>query len=130
MSARSSQRVTDSFTALTGRNPRLVTHYECSPAPTRLCLIDPAARRVVASALLPENYGPLPFESGHILRTDSDGTIYGATTATVFRVKPGTVETEIVASFTEHPLTVVGPVHRGTLYFASEWRVRSLQLSP
>src|SRR5690606_24842465 len=27
--------------ALTGRNPRLVTHYDCKPAPTRLCLIDP-----------------------------------------------------------------------------------------
>ncbi len=116
--------------ALTGRNPRLVTHYECTPAPTRLCLIDPAARRIVASTLLPENYGKLPFESGHILRTDTDGTLYGATTETVFRVKPGTVETEVVASFAEHPLSVVGPVHRGTLYFASEWRVRSLKLSP
>jgi len=114
--------------ALTGRNPRLVKHYDCTPAPTRLCLLDPANRRVVASQLLPENYGPLPFESGHILRADTDGTLYGATTETVFRLKPGTVETEVVAHITGGELTVVGPIHQGTLYFASEWRLRSLRL--
>jgi len=114
--------------ALSGRNPRLVTHYDCQPAPTRLCLIDPVKRCVVQSALLPENYGVLPFESGHILRSDSDGAIYGATTETVFRIKPGTVETEIIAKITGHPLSVVGPIHEGTFYFASEWMVRSLSL--
>ncbi len=115
--------------ALSGRNPRLVTHYNCKPAPTRLCLIDPAKRCVVESALLPENYGALPFESGHILRTDTDGTIYGATTETVFKIKPGTLETEPVAKITGHPLSVVGPIHRGSFYFASEWMVRSLVLT-
>jgi hypothetical protein len=112
--------------ALTGRNPRLVTHYDCTPAPTRLCLIDPAQRRVVASTLLPEDYGKLPFESGHILRADGDGTIYGATTETVFRIKPGTVDTEVIVRITDHQLTVVGPIVNRTLYFASEWRVRSV----
>lgn len=114
--------------ALSGRNRRLVTHYDCQPAPTRLCLIDPAKRCIVKSALLPESYGLLPFETGHILRTDTDGTLYGATTETVFRIKPGTVETEPVAKITGHPLSVVGPIHQGTLYFASEWRVRSIVL--
>ena len=113
---------------LTGRNPRLVTHYECTPAPSRLCLIDPAKRKVLQSTLLPEAYGKLPFESGHILRTDTDGTLYGATTETVFRIKPGTVETEVVTKISGHPLSVVGPIHQGTLYFASEWVVRCLQL--
>ena len=114
--------------ALSGRNPRLVTHYDCQPAPTRLCLIDPAKRCVVQSAPLPESYGSLPFESGHILRADTDGTIYGATTETVFRIKPGTVETETVAKITGYPLSVVGPIHEGTFYFASEWMVRSIDL--
>jgi hypothetical protein len=114
--------------ALSGRNPRLVTHYDCQPAPTRLCLIDPAECCIVQSALLPESYGVLPFESGHILRTDTDGTIYGATTETVFCIKLGTVDTEPVAKITGHPLSVVGPIHGGTFYFASEWTVRSLAL--
>lgn len=112
--------------ALSGRNPRLVTHYDCTPAPTRLLLVDPARRCVVQSAPLPESYGKLPFESGHILRADTDGAIYGATTETVFRIRPGTVETEVVAKITDHELSVVGPVVDGTLYFASEWRVRAV----
>ncbi|MFM1851424.1 MAG: hypothetical protein RIS54_1108 [Verrucomicrobiota bacterium] len=112
--------------ALSGRNPRLVTHYECTPAPSRLCLLDPKTRRVVASAPLPENYGNLPFESGHILRADTDGTLYGATTEVVFRIKPGTVETEVVAEITGGELSVVGPILDRTLYFASEWRVRAV----
>lgn len=115
--------------ALSGRNPRLVTHYDCTPAPTRLVLLDPLKRAVVRSAPIPECYGKLPFESGHILRADTDGTIYGATTETVFRITPGTVDTTPVATITGHPLSVVGPVHQGTLYFASEWIVRSLKLS-
>jgi len=115
--------------ALSGRNPRLVTHYECTSAPTRLCLIDPATQRVVKSTLLPTDYGALPFESGHILRADTDGTLYGVTTTTVFKIIPGMVDTEQVATITGAPLTVVGPIHRGTLYFASQWVVRSLTLS-
>jgi len=113
---------------LSGRNPRLVTHYDCTPAPTRLLLLDPAQRRVLQSAPLPENYGKLPFETGHILRTDSDGTIYGVTTTAVFRIKPGTVEMEIVATITGQPLSVVGPIVDGTLYFASDFMLRALKL--
>lgn len=114
--------------ALSGRNPRLVTHYDCQPAPTRLCLLDPAKRSVIKSAPLPEDYGALPFESGHILRADSDGTIYGATTETIFRIKPGTVEIEPIAKITGAPLSVVGPIHEGIFYFASQWAVRSIAL--
>jgi streptogramin lyase len=114
--------------AISGRNPRLVTHYGAKPAPTRLLLVDPAERRVIAAAPLPEEWGPLPFESGHILRADDDGTIYGATTQTVFRLKPGTVETEVVARITDGDLTVMGPVTAGALYFATNWRVRSVGL--
>jgi streptogramin lyase len=114
--------------ALSGRNPRLVTHYDCTPAPTRLLLLDPAQRRVIQASPLPENFGKLPFESGHILRTDNDGTLYGVTTTTVFRIKPGTVEMSVVATITGQPLTVVGPIVDGTLYFASDYMLRSLTL--
>ncbi len=115
--------------ALSGRNPRLVTHYGAKPAPSRLLLVDPAQKKVLAAAPLPVDFGALPFESGHILRTDTDGTIYGATTTTVFRIKPGTVEMTVAGKITGPILTVVGPVVHGTLYFASDWRVRSLPLT-
>ena len=80
-------------------------------------------------SLLPESYGALPFETGHILRADTDGAIYGSTTETIFKIKPSSVETEPVAKITGHPLSVVGPIHEGTFYFASEWMVRSIKLS-
>lgn len=114
--------------ALSGRNPRLVTHYGAKPAPSRLLLIDPAKQKVLAAASLPADFGALPFESGHILRADTDGAIYGATTTTVFRLKPGTVEMAVVAKITGGELTVVGPIVNRTLYFASHWRVRALSL--
>ncbi len=114
--------------ALSGRNPRLVTHYGARPAPTRLLLVDPARQKVIASAPLPDEFGALPFESGHILRADTDGTLYGATSTTVFRIQPGTVTMEPVARITDGALTVVGPIVNRTFYFASNWRVRSLTL--
>lgn len=115
--------------ALSGRNPRLITHYGAKPVPSRLLLIDPAQQKILAATPLPADFGALPFESGHILRADTDGTIYGATTTTVFRIQLGTVEIETVGKITDGILTVVGPVVNHTLYFASNWRVRALRLA-
>ena len=56
--------------AISGRNPRLMVHYSAQPAPTRLLLVDPVKRKVVDSRPIPESFGPLPFETGNILRTD------------------------------------------------------------
>lgn len=116
------------FYALSGRNPRLVVHYNAQPAPTRLLLIDPMKRRVVDSAVIPESYGPLPFESGNTLRMDSDGQIYGATSQTVFRITPGTCEITPLHNITDGDATVIGPAHKGMLYFGSMWRLRALEL--
>ncbi|GAB5559579.1 MAG: hypothetical protein SynsKO_12260 [Synoicihabitans sp.] len=114
--------------AISGRNPRLLVHYDAKPAPTRLLLIDPVKQIVVDSAPIPESFGELPFESGNILRRDSDGQIYGATSETVFRIEPGTVEITPLHKITEGEATVIGPIHKGRLYFASLWRLRMLEL--
>ncbi|MCF3650284.1 hypothetical protein [Synoicihabitans lomoniglobus] len=115
--------------ALSGRNPRLVVHYNAAPAPTRLLLIDPATRRVVDSAPLPAAWGPMPFESANTLRIDTDGTLYGATSQTVFRVIPGTVETERIAVMSTGDATVIGPVRDGWLYYASVYRLRRMKIT-
>ncbi len=114
--------------AISGRNPRLMVHYSANPAPTRLLLVDPVKRVVVDSAEIPESFGPLPFETGNILRKDSDGQIYGATSQTVFRIKAGTCAIEAVHRFTGGDASVIGPIHQGRLYFASIWRLRALDL--
>ncbi|WP_221032069.1 lactonase family protein [Actomonas aquatica] len=116
--------------AISARNPRLVTHYDAQPAPSRLLLLDPAQQRVVAAAPIPESFGPMPFETANTLRFDSDGTLYGTTAQTVFRIQPGTVEIEEVARFTDGDATVIGPIRDGWLYFASIYRLRRLQLAP
>ena len=116
--------------AISGRNPRLITHYNAAPAPSRLLLIDPATQTVVAAATLPESFGPMPFESANTLRFDTDGTLYGTTSQTVFRVRPGTVEFEPVARFENGDASVIGPVRDGWLYFATSYRLRRLQLPP
>jgi len=114
--------------AISGRNPRLMVHYSAKPAPTRLLLIDPVKRKVIESTLIPESFGPLPFETGNILRQDSDGQVYAATSRTVFRIKPGTCEIEPIHQITGGDASVIGPIHEGRLYFATIWRLRVLDL--
>lgn len=114
--------------AISGRNPRLLVHYDAKPAPTQLLLVDPVARRVVDSAPIPESFGPLPFETGNILRQDSDGQIYGVTSRTVFRIEPGTCNITKLHHITGGDATVIGPIHAGRLFFASLWRLRALDL--
>ncbi len=116
--------------AISGRNPRLITHYDAEPAPSRLLLLDPATQSVVAAAPIPDSFGPMPFESAHTLRYDSDGTLYGTTSQTVFRIRPGTIEFEEVARFADGDATVIGSIRDGWLYFASITRLRRLQLTP
>lgn len=114
--------------AISGRNPRLITHYNAEPAPSRLLLIDPANQTVVDSALIPESYGPMPFESANTLRRDSDGTLYGTTSQTVFRISTGTVDIQPVARITNGDASVIGPIHDGELFFATIYRLRKLLL--
>ncbi len=114
--------------AISGRNPRLVTHYNAAPVSSRLLLIDPARQSVVASAPIPESFGPMPFESANTLRADSDGTLYGTASQTIFRIKPGTVEMDPVARFVDGDASVIGPIHEGELFFATIYRLRKLSL--
>ncbi len=114
--------------AISGRNPRLITHYNAVPAPSRLLLLDPAEKTVIATAEIPASWGPMPFESANTLRIDSDGTLYGTTSQTVFRITPGTVEITPVAKITDGDASVIGPIYDGELFFATIYRLRKLQL--
>lgn len=114
--------------AISGRNPRLVTHYNAAPVQSHLLLLDPKKQSVVASSIIPDSFGPMPFESANTLRTDSDGTLYGTTAQTVFKVKPNTVEISPVARITGGDASVIGPIHKGELFFATIYRLRKLTL--
>ena len=109
----------------------------------RLALIDPARRALVASAWLPEDFGPLSWHGLFSLRVGPGGAVYGATGYCVFRIRPGTCEAErvwqkcykarrdsVVWLNSAHPdaIDVVGPIVGDQFYFATGWRLRALTL--
>jgi hypothetical protein len=128
--------------ALIGRGDHILTAGPPEIRP-RLALIDPAKRTVVASAWLPEDFGPLSWHGLHALRVGPGGVVYGATGYCVFRVKPGTCEVERIwqkvykekrdslvwlnAAFPD-VIDVVGPILGRQFYFATGWRLRVLTL--
>jgi hypothetical protein len=110
----------------------------------RLALIDPRQRTVVASAWLPEEFGPLSWHGLFSLRVGPHGVVYGATGFCVFRIKPGTCDVERVwqldaptkrpgtvwlTAATPNQIDVVGPIVGQKFYFATGWRLRVLTLS-
>lgn len=113
--------------ALLARPPFLVEHHGAKPAPTAIALIDPAQRRVVAVRDLPEEYGGFGEFGFKALRADSRGRVFGATIRGIYRVKPGTVETEWLG---ESPasIDVVGPIVGRTLYLGSKWKLMAVDL--
>jgi hypothetical protein len=128
--------------ALIGRGDHILTAGPPEVRP-RLALIDPAQRRAVASAYLPEDFGPLSWHGLHSLRVGPGGAVYGATGYCVFRIKPGTCEVErlwqkvyqakrntLVWINSAHPdvIDVVGPIVGRQFYFATGWRLRVLTL--
>lgn len=128
--------------ALIGRGDHILTAGAPEIRP-RLALIDPAKRTVVASAWLPEDYGPLSWHGLFSLRTGPGGVVYGATGYCVFRIKPGTCEVERVwqedqpkkrpgtvwlTASSPNVIDVVGPIVGHQLYFATGWRLRVLTL--
>jgi hypothetical protein len=114
------------------------------PAVTpRLALIDPVRRRVVASAWLPKDFGPVSWHGLFALRAGPGGVVYGATGYCVFRIKPGTCEVERVwqeakptardgtvwlPASDPNAIDVVGPIVGRQFYFATGWRLRVLTL--
>ena len=98
--------------------------------PPRLALVDPAARKAVAVAALPADLGPLPGHSAYCIFPGPDG-VYGMTEKCLYRIKPGTCDTEVVWSMPEgDQFDVPGPWVGRTFYFATGWRLRALNLPP
>jgi hypothetical protein len=128
--------------ALLGRGDHVVS--QGAPAITpRLALIDPAKRQLIASAWLPENYGPVSWHGLFALRVGPGGVVYGATAHCIFRIKPGTCEVERVWQQSQpkprdgtvwltasdpNAIDVVGPIVGRQFYFATGWRLRVLTL--
>ena len=128
--------------ALIGRGDHILSQGAPAIRP-RLVLVDPARRKAVASAWLPEDYGPLSWHGLHALRPGPGGNVYGATAHCVFRIKPGTCEVErlwqqsrpqaregtvwLTAADPE-AIDVVGPIIGRELFFATGWRLRALTL--
>jgi len=128
--------------ALIGRGDHILTAGPPEVRP-RLALIDPVKRVVVASAYLPEDFGPLSWHGLHSLRVGPGGAIYGATGYCIFRIAPGTCEVTriwqkvyqkkratLVWINSAHPdvIDVVGPIVGREFYFATGWRLRVLTL--
>lgn len=129
--------------ALLGRGDHILTAGAPEVRP-RLALIDPAQRTVVASAWLPDDFGPLSWHGLHSLRIGPGGVVYGATGYCVFRIKPGTCEVERIwqpdtppprkgtvwlTHSTPNAIDVVGPILGDQFYFATGWRLRALTLT-
>ena len=96
--------------------------------PTRLALVDPVARKVVAIAPIPAEFGRMPEQIQFTIFRGPDA-VYGITEQTLYRVKPGTCELEVVWRAPEGDrLDVAGPWVGKTFYFATGWRLRSLTL--
>jgi len=128
--------------ALIGRGDHILTAGAPEIRP-RLALIDPAKRTVVASAWLPEDYGPLSWHGLFSLRVGPGGVVYGATGYCVFRIRPGTCDVERVwqgdaprkrpgtvwlTASSPNVIDVVGPIVGHQFYFATGWRLRVLNL--
>ena len=128
--------------ALIGRGDHILSQGAPEITP-RLALIDPARRRLVASAWLPADFGPLSWQGLFALRVGPGGVVYGATGYCIFRIRPGTCEVEriwqkvyqekrtsvvwINSAFPD-VIDVVGPIIGREFYFATGWRLRALTL--
>jgi hypothetical protein len=130
--------------ALVGRGDHVLLAGGAEVRP-RLVLLDPARREAVASAWLPEDFGPVSWHGYFSLRVGPGGVVYGASGYCIFRVRPGTCEVEriwqkvfrkkresVVWLNSAHPdvIDVVGPIIGDQFYFATGWRLRALTLPP
>ena len=114
--------------ALLGHTGYSVKTMQVQAVRPRLALLDPVAHRVIAEANLSEDLGQLPEQAQFSLFAGPDG-VYGITEHMLYRVKPGTCETEIVwRAPVGDQLDIPGPWIGRTFYFATGWRLRSLTL--
>lgn len=95
----------------------------------RLALVDPVARKAIATAPLAADLGVMPLHTQFTIFQGPDG-IYGVTEKTLYRIKPGTCDTEIVWRAPEgDQIDIPGPWVGRTFYFATSWRLRALTLA-
>lgn len=127
--------------AMIGRGDHILS--QGAPAITpRIVLFDPVARKVIASAWLPEDYGPLAWHGHFTLRRGPDA-IYGATAHCIFRIKPGTCDVERIwqeswpqprtdtvwmTASDPNVIDVLGPILGQKLYFSTGSTLRELTL--
>jgi hypothetical protein len=128
---------------LIGRGDQILS-AGAPPIRPRIALIDPAQRKLISIAWLPEDYGPIAWHGHFSLRVGPGGIVYGATGYCVFRIKPGTCEVERIWQNDQPPppradpvwlthstpdaIDVVGPIIGDQFYFATGWRLRALTL--
>jgi hypothetical protein len=113
--------------ALLARPQFLVEHHGAKAAPAAIALIEPAQRRVVAVRDLPAGFGEFGEFGFKALRADGRGRVFGATVKGIYRVKPGTCETEWLWDSPAN-IDVVGPIVGRTLYFGSKWKLMAVNL--
>ncbi|MFZ9682607.1 MAG: hypothetical protein ACO3DQ_05310 [Cephaloticoccus sp.] len=129
--------------ALLGRGDQILS-AGATPIRPRIVLIDPAQKKVIADAWLPEDFGPIPWHGHFALQVGPEGVVYGATGYCFFRLKPGTCEVERVwqggpppppredpvwlTHSTPDAIDVVGPIVGREWFFATGWRLRVLTL--
>jgi hypothetical protein len=127
--------------ALIGRGDHVISAGAPEIAP-RLALIDIKNRKLVSSAWLPEEFGPLSWHGSHSLRIGPGGVVYGATAYCLFRIEPGTCEVERIwqrdrpeqrsgawhAALSPNTIDIVGPIVGNEFFFATGWRLRSITL--
>ncbi len=95
---------------------------------SRIALVDPATRKVLAEAPIPAEFGRMTEQIQFTLFRGPDG-VYGITEKVLYKVKPGTCELEVVWRAPEgDQLDIPGPWIGKTFYFATGWRLRTLTL--
>jgi hypothetical protein len=114
--------------ALTARPNYMVKDYGARPAPIQVALINPAGRCVVASAEVPASLGPLPEFSADSLRCSADGRIFLVLAGGVCRVDPDSCAVTPVWNLPDEKIDVTGPIVGQRLFFASQWKLRCLDL--
>ena len=125
--------------ALIGRGDHVISAGAPEVRP-RIALIDPNNRKLIASAWLPEDYGPLSWHGSYSLRVGPGGSVYGATGYCIFRIFPGTCNVERIwqmdkpeprsgawrTSLSPNSIDIVGPIVNNEFTFATGWRLRSI----
>lgn len=94
----------------------------------RLALLDLPTRQVVAETSLPDDCGIMSDQAQFCIFAGPDA-VYGRTEQVLYRIKPGTCETELVHRLPEGEIfEATGPWIGRTFYFGSRWHLRSLTL--